>query len=168
MKDIKEWLQKAYERVVKQRPKEREDRGYAAVPAAARPANKLSRRASFAQSAYRRMGYLAHIEVAEFAALRENETSPARQAWMEDAWHRGVTWMPLLIEAAVEDGRWVIKRVKDYDVAHFLLGRQKMLVAQVFEEDRASGTNEKLALLKAGLFTKEGERCPVVFARVTY
>lgn len=76
--------------------------------------------------------------------------------------------MPLLIEAAIEDERWVIKRIKDYDVAHFLAGRQKMVVVQVFEKDLASGTNEKLALLKAGLFTNEGKRCPVVFARVTY
>ena len=169
MRDIKEWLQNAYGRVVKQRPKERKDRGYAAAPAGARPTNRLSRRASFASCVHRRIGYIAHVEAAELAALKLPEhQSPERVAWMEDAWHRGVTWMPLLIEAAVEDERWVIKRIKDYDVAHFLAGRQKMVVVQVFEKDRASGTNEKLALLKAGLFTKEGKRCPVIFARVTY
>lgn len=168
-RDVKEWLQKAYERVVKQRPKKREDRGYAAVPAGARPTNKLSRRAMFASCVYRRVGYIAHVETAELAGLKlSDHASPKRRAWMEDAWHRGVTWMPMLIEAAVEDGRWVIHRIKDYDIAHFLADRQRMMVVQVVEADRASGSSGKLALLKAGLYTQDGKRCPVVFARVTY
>ena len=170
MRHFTEWLRQAYDRVVKQRPKERDDRGYAAVPPASRVSNRLSGQAMFAPCARRRVGYMAHVEAAKFAELKPDEViSLGRKAWMEDAWHRGVTWMPLLVEAEVMEDRWVINRIKDFDVAHFLAHRQKLLVVQVFEKDHSSGTEAKLHLLKEkGLFLRSGEHCPIVFARVTY
>lgn len=168
MQHFTEWLRRAYERVTNRRPSNREDRGYAEVPRSALVTNRLSNRASFASCVYRRIGYIAHVRTEDLAVLDDGKSSDARQAWMEDAWVRGITWMPLLIEAEVVDGRWRINRIKDLDVAAFLSTRQKMLVVQVMEPDKASGTAEKLALLHNGLHLPDGRRCPVVFARVTY
>ena len=164
MRNITEWLRRAYDKVSRYRPKFAVD--LTSVPAAARVPNRLSSRASFASCAMRRIGYVAHVAIDDLAAIGYGELTEERARWMESAWLKGVSWSPILVQAVVEEGRWVVNNIKDYDVCLFLKGRQRMMVVQVVEPGYLSGSNEKLALLNAGLYFRDGKHCPIVFGRI--
>jgi hypothetical protein len=85
-----------------------------------------------------------------------------------DAWLRGILWTPLLAKGDVSDGKWVIATIKDSDIARFLLDKERTLVLQILESSDPPATQEKLDLLKAGLFTRSGKHCPVLLAKATY
>jgi hypothetical protein len=114
----------------------------------------------------RRVGYAAHVAIDDLAAIEYGELTEERARWMENAWLKGVSWAPILVEAVVEEGRWVVNNIRDYDVCLFLKGRQRMMVAQVVEPGYLSGSNDKLALLNAGLYFRDGKHCPIVFGRI--
>lgn len=166
MRNINEWLRRAYQRVANQRPKDKVDPGYAAIPAAAQVRNGLSGRACFAPCLHRRMGYVVHVSVNHMSLFNYRTLTKERSRWMEDAWLRGITWSPLLVEAVVEDGRWVVNHIDDFDVILFLKGKQDVAVLQVVEPGRKAGSEADLALLRSGLFLRDGERCPILHARV--
>jgi len=164
VRNITEWLRRAYEKVSRHVPKPTTD--YSSVPKAARVSNTLSNRARFAHCLIRRVGYAAHVATADLAAVEYKPLTSQRYHWMLNAWLKGVTWAPILIEAVVEDGRWMVKDIKNYDVCLFLKDRQRMMVVQVVEPGFPSGTNEKMSLLNAGLYFPDGKHCPIVFGRV--
>jgi hypothetical protein len=160
-------LKRTYQKVVKQQPKDKENAGYAAVPAGALVANALSNQACFAECLYRRKGYIVHVSAKKLSAFTQDKLSKERARWMEDAWLRGVIWAPLKVRAIVDNGRWVVQDISDSDVALFLKDRQDILVLQVIEPKCAQGTKDKLALLRNGLYLADGSHCPVLIARVT-
>lgn len=169
MRSINKWLQRQYEKVRSKRLKSAPQTRYQDVPKAARVNNQLSNRAAFASCVYRRRGYLAQVAADEFVALLPDKTlSFERREELEDAWLRGVIWPPVLCVGSVKDERWVLDSCRDSEIALFLEGRQKLLSIQILEPDDPPATRENLNTLKAGLFTRSGKRCPVVFARATY
>ncbi len=169
MRPIRRWLQRRYEKVRSKGPKSVPDARYQDIPKAARISNPLSNRAAFANCVYRRRGYIAQVAVDEFAALLPSTTITfEREQQLENAWLRGIIWPPVLCIGTVEDGRWVLKSCRDSEIALFLEGRQQLLNIQILEPDDPPATKENLTTLKAGLFTRSGKRCPVIFARATY
>ena len=169
MRLIHRWLQRQYEKVRARGPKSAPNARYQDVPQAARITNPLSNRAAFASCVYRRRGYIAQVAVSEFVALLpDGDVTFEREQELMNAWLRGVIWPPLLCLAEVEDGRWVLRSCRDAEIALFLDGRQHLLNIQILESGDPPANKEKLALLQAGLFTRSGKRCPVVFARATY
>ena len=169
MRSIGRWLQRQYEKVRSKGLKSVPETRYQNIPKAARISNPLSNRAAFAPCVYRRRGYLAQVAAEQFAALLPDKTlSFERKEELENAWLRGVIWPPVLCVGSVKDGRWVLDSCRDSEIVLFLEGRQKLLSIQILEPDDAPATRENLNTLKAGLFTRSGKRCPVVFARATY
>lgn len=166
MKNISEWLRRAYDKVRKQVPKPFRGASYAAAPHGARVKNPLSDRANFAHCILRRTGYAAHVATADLAALNYKPLSKSRQEWMQHAWSKGVTWSPVFVEAQIENDRFVVNHILNYDICVFLSGRQRMMVVQVAEPDRGPGSEEKLKILKRGIYLRDGTRCPIVYARV--
>jgi len=164
VKDYTTWLQRAYDRVSNYKP--RADIDYTTVPIGARVVNRFSNQASFSECLIRRVGYAAHASVKRLAAVRYSHLSEERARWMESAWLKGVTWAPILVEAVVEDGLWVVNSIENYDVSLFLQGRQQMLVLQIVEPGHLSGSNGKLRLLRKGLHFRDGKHCPVVLERI--
>lgn len=170
MINIATWLKRRYERLCSRGVKTAPTADYRGVPEAARVKNPLSNKATFASCVYRRRGYMVQVAAKSLASIAPSETTltPEREAFLENAWLRGVVWAPLVVQAVVEDDRWILTAGRNMDVALFLAGRQHMITLQILEPTDPPATKEKLHMLKAGLFTRSGKRCPVLFARVTY
>ena len=167
MRDTDAWLQRAHDRVIKQRPRDKESLGYAGVLPKALVGNSLSNRACFASCRHRRKGYTARVSAKKLSAFKYSALTKDRQRWMEDAWLRGVIWTPVYVKTTFKDDRCVVEDIQDYDVALFLNGKQDIVVLQIVESGNDCGSKEKLAVLRKGLFLKDGTRCSVLNAEVT-
>lgn len=168
-RNIAEWLERKYNKAQRRNLKRTNRTPYQYIPEEARIANALSNQAMFLSCAFRRRGYVVQVETSALVKLAgEAKLSEEREEILHDAWLRGVFWTPLVCKAAVEDGRWVLHKVKDMDVALFLEGRQHTVSLQIIEPGDPPGTKANLRLLEAGLFTKNGGHCPVLYARITY
>lgn len=159
---VTQLLKRLYER----RPKLPEGEMHK-VPEAARVQNQLSNRASFASCAVRRQGYMVHVIAEEFAPFAKNQISYEREQMMLNAWFKGVVWPVPMVRGKFEDNAFVVQEGTDLDIAVFLKGRQRMLALQVLEVEDTPATQAKLHALRGGLTNKRGDKCSILFARIT-
>ena len=167
-KQIEEWCRQAYEQAFKRAAYVGQNK-YNGIPDAARVLNQLSRRAKFASCVMRRKGYIAHVKAAELLPLVDDvHLSSEQRANLEGAWVGGILWKPLFVVAEANKDRWTIVSVKGIEIAAFLATKGCDVSIQVVEPDDRPATQEKLELLRAGLFNSDKAHCPINAAQVTY
>lgn len=137
------------------------------VPEAARVQNQMSNRAAFASCAVRRRGYMVNVIAEELAPFAKNQISYEREQMMLNAWFKGVVWPVPMVRGEFEDDTFVVHEGTDLDIAVFLSGRQRMLALQVLEVEDTPATQAKLHALRGGLTNKRGDKCSILFARIT-
>ena len=168
MKNISEWLRRDHERVSNHILKPSKEINYAKAPEGALVTNRLSGRAEFGYCVFRRVGYRAHASSEALAKLDywSQPLSNQRRKQMRHAWLKGVLWSPIYVEVSLEDDRFVINSIKDYDICLFMAERQTSVVLQVVETASKVGTKAKLELLRQGLHLRKGDKCDMLKVEV--
>ena len=165
---IQEWCRQAYEQAFKRAAYVGQNK-YNDIPDAARVLNQLSRRAKFASCVMRRKGYIAQVKAIELLPLvGDFSLSSEQRSNLEGAWVGGILWKPLLVAAEANKDRWTIVSVKGIEIAAFLATKGCDVSIQVVEPDDRPATQEKLDLLRTGLFNSDLIHCPVHSAQATY
>lgn len=167
-KNVAELLRRLHSKVFNKPGKTRT--GYASVPRSAIVKNSFSDRAVFSEFLLRRRGYVVQVSPEELIKLKPAmPLDPGARDLFESHWCRGIVWSPLRLHADVDSDRWVIQEPPALSRARFLAEKkQPLVVCQIFEGKDVPATTAKLELLKRGLYSPEGVRCPVVSAKVAY
>ena len=168
MNSVKQWLRRV-EAWVKQAGNPFNLPDYSKVPKAARVQNPLSERAVFAACAFRRKGYMVQVASEDLAPL-SGKLHPDREKALENAWAKGVIWpVPVVKGEFMPDGRFVIRKSLNLDLAAFLKDRQRLVSLQLLELDEdAEATKEKLASISRVIYGPNGTEIPVLQSRITY
>jgi hypothetical protein len=142
---------------------------YTALPVNARPTNRLSNRAVFANCTIRRRGYIAYVQAEQLALLLGAELNKADRQRLENDWIRGKVWLPPLVRATYSMSGWTVDSVSDGAVATFVAEKnpKQYLPIQVLEQQDVPATEEKLTALRNRIEFKQ-RSCAPLFARITY